>query len=562
MSKSNKKVKKLTTIALVFILIIAAVVAYFTIGIYKITFTDEDGDILDSAIYIGGTEIFVPDAPEKEGYTFVGWEPELVLTAEQNVTYTPVYEKKIEITFKDKDGNVLSNTIYDKGSTINVPTAPILEGFKFNRWNPTISMEAINDAIYQAIYDKLPKVVFYDYDETVISSNYYETGATLIVPNDPTRSGYTFTGWDKGLVTTVTTDASYTATYVENDEDISDTISFHILDLETGRNGDSIYIKAGDTDILIDGGAIQASAAVIEDYVDQYCTDKVLEYVICTHADTDHIAAFVGTTTVTGLFDYYTCETIIDFPLTNKTTQIYNNYIQKRNAAVSRGSVRYSALECYNEVNGAQRVYDIGEGLQMEILYNYYYEHTTSDENNYSVCVLFKDIYNEKYFLFTGDLEKAGEQKLVQAYDLPEVELFKAGHHGSPTSSNDVLLSEINPKICVVSCSAGRDEYTKNIDNIFPSTDFINRISKYTDQVYCTMQYVNGDYAPLNGTVIVTSVNGEVSVNCTNNNTILKNSTWFNSSVDYYMNGSDYMLWNGSNTKEGSRVWRQWPDNE
>ena len=85
-----------------------------------------------------------------------------------------------------------------------------------------------------------------------------------------------------------------------------------------------------------------------------------------------------------------------------------------------------------------QRIYQISPSVEMEILYNYYYENTTSDENNYSVCLMFNQ--GDNHYLFTGDLEKSGEEHLVEYYEdigepLPHCVLYKAGHHGSKTSS-------------------------------------------------------------------------------------------------------------------------------
>lgn len=407
------------------------------------------------------------------------------------------------------------------------------------------------------------KVCFYDYDGTFIEGYYYFKGEEVVLPTaEPKRNGYDFVGWDKTVEMIVTKDADYIAVYKERDKTASDELSFHFIDVQNSNNGDAIYIKAGETDILIDAGSTKSSSRAIENYIDQYCTDRKLEFAICTHGDEDHIAGFVGTSTNPGIFEYYDIDIIIDNPLTNKTTVLYKNYQEKRDNAKDRGAKHYTALECYQEKNGASRTYSLGNGLEMEILYNYYYENSTSDENDYSVCVLFKDIFNEKYFLFTGDLEKSGEKKLVQNYNLPEVELFKAGHHGSPTSSNDELLSVIKPKICVVSCVAGKNEYTQNIDNIFPSTAFINRIAKYTDNVYVTAMVSDGNYAPLNGTVIVKCDNGLISVNCLNNNTILKDSDWFNSSVEYYSTDKGDFLPDSKNPSTGTRTWRTWPTYE
>ena len=336
--------------------------------------------------------------------------------------------------------------------------------------------------------------------------------------------------------------------------------------------GDAIYIKAGDTDILIDAGPRQGSAGIIEAYIDQYCTDKVLEYVIATHADQDHIAGFVGTTTAPSIFEYYTCEVFIDFNLSDKPLQtakgnptLYANYLSKIDAAVANGMKHYSALDCWNEVGDAKKTYAIANGITLNILYNYFYDHKSSDENNYSVCVLITETVNNKNFYLLGDLEEKGEEYLVQYNTLPEADLFKAGHHGSPTSSNEVLLEVIKPKITVFTCVAGSDEYTPDIDRIFPSTIAINRLAKYTDQMYCLAALRGSTYESLNGNVVVSCVNGVVSVNCSNNNTLLKDSWWFNSDVDYYKKNTasyglcDYLPDN-KNPKEGARKWRTWPE--
>ena len=172
----------------------------------------------------------------------------------------------------------------------------------------------------------------------------------------------------------------------------------------------------------------------------------------------------------------------------------------------------------------------------MEILYNYYYENKHSDENNYSVCLMFNQ--GDKHFLFTGDLEKEGEEQLVKNNTLPKVELFKAGHHGSGTSSNDALLSVIQPKIICVCCCAGSVEYTQNLANTFPYQTTIDRFAKYTDQVYVTTygdiekgadgKYDDVGFGLLHGNIVVTSNRSGVTVKCSaNDGVLLKDTEWF-----------------------------------
>lgn len=266
----------------------------------------------------------------------------------------------------------------------------------------------------------------------------------------------------------------YKSDYVYGD------LEMHFLELGNGYTGDSCYIKCGDVDILVDAGSRTSSSTTIANYLDTQVTDKKLEYIIVTHADRDHIAGFAGDSKNLSIFARYEVDTIIDFPLTNKVgskeTGVLKDYYSERDNRVKKGAKHYNALQCYNNTDGGQRTYKLSDTITLNILYNYYYENSSPDENNYSVCFQIEDGDNK--YLFTGDLELEGEEKLVANNSLDKVKLFKAGHHGSKTSSNDCLLDVIQPEVCVVTCCAGSVEYTQNLENTFPTQLFINRISK------------------------------------------------------------------------------------
>lgn len=229
-------------------------------------------------------------------------------------------------------------------------------------------------------------------------------------------------------------------------------LSIHFMELGNIYTGDSILIQCGDNDILIDAGSEYSSAPTLISYIDKYVTDNTLEYVIATHGHTDHIASFISTEEYTGIFEHYKVENIIDFPLTNSSGSsrtIVGRYRNARDNEIAEGANHWTALECYNEENGASRVIQLSKDVNMEILYNYYYENTSSSENNYSVCLMFNQ--GDNHYLFTGDLETAGEKRLVTYYEenhggLPHCVLYKAGHHGSKTSSCPELMEAITPE--------------------------------------------------------------------------------------------------------------------
>ena len=323
-----------------------------------------------------------------------------------------------------------------------------------------------------------------------------------------------------------------------NNLPISDTIvngelKIHFLELGNMYTGDCILIQIGNYDILVDAGSRSNSESTIKEYIDNHIQDDTLEYVIVTHADRDHIAALAGDGN-TSIFSHYKTGTIIQFPRTNSETKTYQNYLNMVEKEKQEGTTVYTALECYNNQNGCTRTIDLGFGVELEILYNYFYENNSEDENNYSVCFIINQ--GDNHFLFTGDLENEGESKLVELNTLPKVTLFKAGHHGSRTSSTKKLLDVIEPEIVVFTCVAGSYEYTQNSERTFPTLEVLQRIANYTEKVYVTSEgiseYINGEYddtgvKSLNGNIVITSNNSGVNVEGSNHNNILKDTTWY-----------------------------------
>ena len=226
--------------------------------------------------------------------------------------------------------------------------------------------------------------------------------------------------------------------------------------------------------------------------------------------------------------------TLIQFAGTNAATQIYKQYLSAVDYVENSGTTVYTAKQCWYETDGAKKkIYlDEDKNISLNILYQKYYDENTSDENDYSVCVLLEQITENKTYnyLFTGDLEKDGEESLVKSNSLPQVDLFKGGHHGSYTASTDALLNVIKPKNVAVCCCCGTTEYTSNQANTFPAQAFIDRVSKYTQNIYCTTlikDYKNGEFTSMNGDIVFYTSENELKLFCSNGNTVLKDTDWF-----------------------------------
>ena len=110
--------------------------------------------------------------------------------------------------------------------------------------------------------------------------------------------------------------------------------------------------------------------------------------------------------------------------------------------------------------------------------------------------------------------------------------LYKAGHHGSKTSSSAQMLKIIQPDIVCVCACAGSTEYTTNNANTFPTQQFVDNVAPYTDEVYVTtlcLDYKQGTFTSMNGNIVIATTLGSANVEkyFSASSTKLKDTDWF-----------------------------------
>lgn len=59
--------------------------------------------------------------------------------------------------------------------------------------------------------------------------------------------------------------------------------------------------------------------------------------------------------------------------------------------------------------------------------------------------------------LITGDLDQYAEMRLLSRWELPQVDLLVAGHHGAKDSTSQILLDTVQPVVVIV--SVGENTY-------------------------------------------------------------------------------------------------------
>ena len=182
---------------------------------YTVTFKDWDGTVLKTQEVEQGQAATAPADPTRVGYTFTGWDvafdnvqSDLVVTAQYTInTYT--------VTFKDWDGTVLKTQTVNYGGAATAPANPTRVGYTFTGWDVAFNNVTSNLVVTAQYQINTYTVTFVDWNGTVLKTQTVNYGAAATAPADPTRDGYTFTGWDVAF-NNVTSNLTVTAQYEQN----------------------------------------------------------------------------------------------------------------------------------------------------------------------------------------------------------------------------------------------------------------------------------------------------------------------------------------------------------
>ena len=187
--------------------------------LFTVKFVDGFGTtLLEETVTEGSTTPAYSGTPERSGYTFAGWTPTVADTVTADVTYTATWKQNFTVTYADGQGNTLQSTTVAEGSaTPTYSGTPEREGYTFAGWTPEIADTVTADVTYTATWKQNFTVKYVDgQGNTLLEETVAEGSATPTYSGTPTREGYTFTGWTPEAAPTVTADATYTATWTQN----------------------------------------------------------------------------------------------------------------------------------------------------------------------------------------------------------------------------------------------------------------------------------------------------------------------------------------------------------
>ena len=114
--------------------------AKWEINQYTITFDTNGGSEIAPITQDYGTEITAPDNPTRKGYTFKGWDKEIPETMPaENITVKAQWEiNQYTITFNTNGGSEIAPITQDYGTEITAPDNPTRKGYTFKGWDKEI----------------------------------------------------------------------------------------------------------------------------------------------------------------------------------------------------------------------------------------------------------------------------------------------------------------------------------------------------------------------------------------------------------------------------------------
>ena len=123
---------------------------YYSRNEYALT-TVVDG-VSNTESYYYEAPVTAPADPVKEGYTFSGFGDVDETVPAHDVTYNGSYiANKYKVTFV-ADGKVVSETEMEYGAPIVAPEAPVKEGYTFVGWGNIDKTVPAHDVVYTAEY--------------------------------------------------------------------------------------------------------------------------------------------------------------------------------------------------------------------------------------------------------------------------------------------------------------------------------------------------------------------------------------------------------------------------
>lgn len=214
------------------------VIGSFGLNSYTLVYKVDSVEYRRFTVKYGSTVTVEPD-PSKVGYTFSGWSDipstmpakDVVVTGTFNVnTYNLIYLV---------DGDTCKSVQVVYASAISAEPNPVKIGYTFSGWSDIPAIMPANDVVVTGTFSINSYNLVYKLDGEIYNTSIVEYGSTIIAESDPTKVGYTFSGWSAIPDIMPANDVEITGTFRIN--------SYRLVYILDGDTCKSLTVEYGST---------------------------------------------------------------------------------------------------------------------------------------------------------------------------------------------------------------------------------------------------------------------------------------------------------------------------
>lgn len=206
----------------------------FTVNTYMLTYL-VDGEVYQTSEVKYGTTIIPEEEPTKTGYTFSGWSSIPTTMPAHDVTVNGTFTiNKYKLTYI-VDNEEYKTVEVDYNSNITPEAEPTKEGHTFSGWSEIPETMPANDVTVTGSFTVNSYNLTYIVDEVVYKTYEVKYGTTITPEEEPTRTGYSFSGWSEFPSTMPAKDITITGSFIINKYKLTylvDGIEYKSLEVE------------------------------------------------------------------------------------------------------------------------------------------------------------------------------------------------------------------------------------------------------------------------------------------------------------------------------------------
>ena len=202
-----------------------------------------DGEVVSETFQRTGTQIVQPQMPERTGYTFGGWESVPEISPAKDVEYTGQYiPNKYKVDYV-VNGAVFATDSVAYGNPVIVRDAPTKDGYTFSGWSEAPATMPANDIIIEGSFRVNNYTITYMVDGKEYRNVTVAYGSAITLIDEPTKEGHTFSGWSEAPATMPAGDVTIEGTFTVNNNTVTYLVDGEVYATETVAYGGEIVLR-------------------------------------------------------------------------------------------------------------------------------------------------------------------------------------------------------------------------------------------------------------------------------------------------------------------------------